>query len=120
MTVPCGLNTAIVHNDSHHPYRQRSNICHELAHCFLGHECAPPLTPAGDRARDGSIEAEANYLAGTLLLTNEGAWHVMCRQLAAEAQHLYGISGAMLSYRLRVSGAQTRYSRSGAYPFGPH
>ncbi len=88
-------------NDSHHPYRQRSNICHELAHCFLGHECTPPLTPEGERARDGSVEAEANYLAGTLLLTNEGAWHVMCRQLVAEAQHLYGISGAMLNYRLR-------------------
>ena len=118
VTVPCGLHTAIVHNDSHHLYRQRSNICHELAHCFLGHECAPPLTAAGERAHDGGIEAEANYLAGTLLLTNEGAWHVMCRQLVAEAQHLYGISGSMLSYRLRVSGAQTRYSRSGAYLVG--
>lgn len=118
VTVPCGLNTAIVHNDSHHPYRQRSNICHELAHCFLGHECTPPLTPEGERARDGSVEAEANYLAGTLLLTNEGAWYVMCRQLVAEAQHLYGISSAMLNYRLRVSGAQTRYSRSGAYLLG--
>jgi hypothetical protein len=42
----------------------------------------------------------------------------MCRQLATEAQHLYGISGAMLSYRLRVSGAQTRYTRSGAYLLG--
>lgn len=120
VTVPRGPNTAIVHNDSHHPYRQRSNICHELAHCFLGHECAPPLTPEGERARDGGLEAEANYLAGTLLLTNEGAWHVMYRQLFAEAQHLYGISGAMLSYRLRVSGAQTRYSRYGAYLVGAH
>jgi hypothetical protein len=36
VTVPCGLQTAIVHNDSHHPYRQRSNICHELSHCFSG------------------------------------------------------------------------------------
>jgi hypothetical protein len=111
VTVPRGLNTAIVHNDSHHPYRQRSNICHELAHCFLGHECTPPLTPEGERARDGSIEAEANYLAGTLLLTNEGAWHVMYRQLLAEAQYAYGISEKMLNYRLRVSGAQTRYRR---------
>ncbi|MGL3111806.1 ImmA/IrrE family metallo-endopeptidase [Bradyrhizobium sp. BR 1432] len=70
VTVPCGYRTAIVHNDSHHPHRQRSNICHELAHCFLGHECAPPLTEDGDRARDGGIEAEANYLGGVLLVTN--------------------------------------------------
>ncbi|NTA19301.1 ImmA/IrrE family metallo-endopeptidase [Agrobacterium tumefaciens] len=62
VTVPCGPHTAIVHNDSHHPHRQRSKICHELAHCFLGHECTPPLTPDGERARDGSVEAEANFL----------------------------------------------------------
>jgi Zn-dependent peptidase ImmA (M78 family) len=37
VTVPGGHETAIVHNDSHHPFRRRSNICHELAHCFLEH-----------------------------------------------------------------------------------
>jgi hypothetical protein len=47
VTVPCGCQRAIVHNDSHHPYRQRSNVCHELAHCFLGHQCTPPLTESG-------------------------------------------------------------------------
>ncbi|TXH84782.1 MAG: ImmA/IrrE family metallo-endopeptidase [Rhizobium sp.] len=40
VTVPCGVKRAIVHNDSHHQNRQRSNIAHELAHCFLGHEYA--------------------------------------------------------------------------------
>ena len=53
MTVPCGLHTAIVVNDAHHEYRQRSSICHELAHCFLGHKHAPPLTQSGERSRDG-------------------------------------------------------------------
>ena len=115
VTVPCGIDTAIVHNDAHHPYRQRSNICHELAHCFLGHECTPPLTEAGERARDGTIEAEANYLAGTLLMTNEAALHVLRNGIVAQAQHLYGISGAMLTYRLRVSGAHTIYQRMTGY-----
>jgi hypothetical protein len=40
VTVPCGPTTAIVHSDSHDQHRQRSNICHELGHCFLGHQCA--------------------------------------------------------------------------------
>lgn len=115
VTVPRGHLRAIVHNDTHHPYRQRSNICHELAHCFLGHECTPPLTEKGERARDGGIEAEANYLAGALLLTNEGALHVLKRNIVADAQHIYGISAAMLNYRLRVSGARTIYERSLAY-----
>lgn len=116
VTVPCGIQTAIVHNDAHHLYRQRSNICHELAHCFLGHQCTPPLTETGERARDGTIEAEANYLAGTLLMTNEAALHVLRNGVVAQAQHLYGISSAMLTYRLRVSGAHTIYARMNGLP----
>ena len=106
VTVPCGYQRAIVHNDSHHPYRQRSNICHELAHCFLGHKCTPPLTESGERARDGGVEAEANYLAGTLLMPNEAALYVVRKGLMMQAQGIYGVSSPMLTYRLRVSGAQ--------------
>ena len=112
VTVPCGWQTAIVHNDSHHPYRQRSNICHELAHCFLGHQSTPPLTSDGERALDGGIEAEANFLAGTLLVTNEAAIHVLKQGLVSVAQQLYGVSRPMLDYRLRVSGAHAIHLRS--------
>lgn len=112
MTVPCGLKRAIVHNDSHHAYRQRSSICHELAHCFLGHECTPPLTDDGERARDSDIEGEANFLAGVLLVTNEAALHIMRRGLVAGASEMYGVSEQMLEYRLRVSGALTIHRRS--------
>lgn len=112
VTVPCGARIAIVHNDFHHPYRQRSNICHELAHCFLGHQCVPPLTSDGERARDGGIEAEANYLAGSLLVTNEAALHIVKNALVPSAQRLYGVSRQMLEYRLRVSGAHTIHQRS--------
>lgn len=111
VTVPNGARTAIVHNDAHSEYRQNSNICHELAHCFLGHEFTPPLTEAGERIRDGGIEGEANYLAGALLLTNEGALHVLKRKLLSKAQKLYGISSEMLEYRLRKSGARKIYKR---------
>ncbi len=112
VTVPCGAKIAIVHNDSHHPYRQRSNICHELGHCFLGHNHTPPLTASGERIRDGGIEAEANFLGGTLLLTNEGAIHILRSGLMPVAQHRYGISKPMLTYRLQVSGARKIYQRS--------
>ncbi|KAF2990305.1 hypothetical protein MJC1_02700 [Methylocystis sp. MJC1] len=111
VTVPCGWRTAIVHNDSHHRYRQRSNICHELAHCFLGHQCTPPLTESGGRAHDGGIEAEANFLAGTLLIPNEAAIHILRQGLIPTAQTIYGVSQPMLDYRLRVSGAYTIHAR---------
>jgi Zn-dependent peptidase ImmA (M78 family) len=114
VTVPRGITTAIVHNDSHNVYRQRSNICHELAHCFLGHQCTPPLTPDGERARDGGIEAEANFLAGALLMPNEAAIYVARAGLVAQAQGLYGVSRPMLEYRLRVSGAQRIQERARA------
>jgi len=113
MTVPCGLHTAIVHNDSHRPNRQRSNICHELGHCLLGHQCTPPLTPSGDRARDGGIEAEANFVGGTLLISNEAAHHILREGMSpGEAQREYGVSAEMLTYRLRVSGAYIVASRA--------
>lgn len=112
VTVPCGRRLAIVHNDSHHPYRQRSNICHELAHCFLGHDGAPPLTSEGDRFHDSGVEAEANFLAGVLLVPNEAAIYVVKNDLISDAQRIYGVSRPMLDYRLRVSGALTIKRRS--------
>lgn len=111
VTVPCGFHTAIVHNDSHHPYRQRSNISHELAHCFLGHKCTPPLMESGERAHDGGIEAEAHHLAGALLIPNEAAIHIVREGLTAQAQGVYGVSRAMLTYRLRISGAHKIHER---------
>lgn len=111
MTVPYGLRTAIVHNDTHHPLRQRSNICHELAHLFLGHQHVPPLNEDGERAHDGGIEAEANFLGGCLLMPNEAARHVLSDGLVARAQLMYGVSKPMLDYRLRVSGAHVIHKR---------
>lgn len=112
VTVPCGHQTAIVHNDAHHPYRQNSNICHELAHCLLGHPCGPPLNAKRERIRDSSVEAEANFLGGALLLTNEGALHVLTQGLLPIAKERYGISATMLEYRLRISGARTIAART--------
>ena len=111
VTVPCGFHTAIVHNDSHHPHRQRSNVCHELAHCFLGHKSTPPLTDDGRRTRDGTAEEEAAFLSGALLLPNEAANHIVRSALMSQAQILYGISKPMLTYRLRVSGAHVIHER---------
>jgi hypothetical protein len=111
VTIPCGMYTAIVHNNSHHPHRQGSNICHELAHCFLGHKSTPPLTESGDRSRDGAVEEEANFLSGVLLLPNEAALHVVGAGLLPQAQRLYGVSGPMLSFRLRLSGAHRIHER---------
>lgn len=105
VTVPRAQRTAIVHNDAHHPYRRRSNICHELAHCFLGHEGAPPLTDDGERTRDSGQEEEAHFLGGVLLVPDEAAKRIVLHGLRNNAGKIYGVSEEMLVYRLRLSGA---------------
>jgi hypothetical protein len=108
VTVPCGMRRAIVHNDRHHPDRQRSNIMHELAHAFLKHKPCSAFNCDGERHYDGGIEAEAAFLAGALLITNEAAWHIVRTGLLRVARRIYGVSQQMLDYRLRVSGAMKR------------
>jgi Zn-dependent peptidase ImmA (M78 family) len=111
VTVPCGLQRAIVHNDTHSPDRQRSNIMHELAHAFLGHPPCSAFSCDGERHYDSGVEAEAAFLGGALLITNEAAWHIVRVQLRGMARQMYGVSQSMLDYRLRISGALTRAGR---------
>ncbi|WP_105420638.1 MULTISPECIES: hypothetical protein [Neorhizobium] len=57
------------------------------------------------------MEAEANFLAGVLLITNEAANKIVLDGLYHQAQGIYGVSKPMLDFRLRVSGAQTIHQR---------
>ena len=115
LTMPSGRGRAIVHNDSHGLPRQRSNITHELAHCFLGHPLTPPLLANGDRDRHTGVEEEAAFLGGALLIPNEAAVHIISTGMSASvATAHYGVSLSMLTYRLRVSGAQRIVERSAA------
>jgi Zn-dependent peptidase ImmA (M78 family) len=112
MLVYAGRRLAIVHNDTHHPHRQRSNICHELSHCFLSHKACHLLNDNGGRIHDGTIEAEANYMAGALLMPREAALYVLENGLMSQARQLYGVSRPMLEYRMRISGAHKIFERS--------
>jgi Zn-dependent peptidase ImmA (M78 family) len=115
MTITLGMRRAIVHNDSHAPERQRSDIAHELAHCFLKHPLVPLLGEGGDRNRDSLIEEEASFLGGVLLIPNEAAHHIVKSGLGSSAKGVYGVSPKMLAYRLRVSGANIVAARRARY-----
>lgn len=112
MMAHIGIQSAIIHNDTHHEHRQRSNICHELAHCFLGHKACTLMDEDGPRSHNGNIEAEANFLGGALLLPKAAAFYVLKHGLKSQARTIYGISNRMLTYRLGVSGAQIVFNRS--------
>lgn len=84
---------------------------HELGHAFLGHKTTPLLTGDGERQFDQLVEAEAQFLGGTLLIPNETAYYIARHRLEPTAVQTYGVSEQMLSYRLRVSGATKRVAR---------
>jgi Zn-dependent peptidase ImmA (M78 family) len=108
------MTRVILHNDAHADVRQRSNIAHELGHCFLGHEMTPPLREDGERNRDGSDEAEAEFFGGMLLISNEAADHIVRSGIELSAARTYGVSEIMLNYRLQTSGANIRARRRAA------
>jgi Zn-dependent peptidase ImmA (M78 family) len=93
VTVFRGTRRQIVHNDAHDQGRQHSNLAHELAHALLMHEPTPALDDHGCRLWNQSIEDEASWLAGALLLPEDAAL-LVARQnwtVDAAADH-FGIS----------------------------
>ena len=111
VTVFSGTERVIVHNDSHSPGRQSSNIAHELSHGLLLHPATPALGPGGCRDWDPMVEQEAEWLAGALLISEEAALWIARQGLTLDqaASH-YGVSRQMIQFRLNVTGARRRVS----------
>lgn len=114
-TICSDSGNLIVLNSSHSPGRQASDLMHELAHLILGHRPSPV-----DVGVDGTLmlhsydrkqEDEANWLAACLLLPREALIHIKRREpdMFAAAK-LYGVSQAMLKYRLDVSGVNYQFA----------
>ncbi|QCX79886.1 hypothetical protein C9F11_31495 [Streptomyces sp. YIM 121038] len=113
VTVYAGTRRGIWVNDSHDPGRQNSSAAHEVAHALLMHPPGPALDLGGCRHWDGEIEEEADWLAGSLLITNEAAWSIVRRGTSPEEAMLqYGVSKPMLTWRMNMSGARGRRTRS--------
>lgn len=103
----------IIHNDSHHPRRQRSNLSHEISHVLLGHPFTYPIDNSGCRNHDRELEEEANWLGATILISDEAALHILRRAIDEEtACSLYEVSLPLLRMRINGSGARIRHSRS--------
>ena len=111
VTLSSGEKDLVLVNPSHSRGRQANDLMHELAHILLGHEAARV-----DVAEDGSLvlftydkeqEDEANWLAACLLLPRAALLAIRKEggDLHASARE-YGVSQAMLQYRLNVTGVE--------------
>jgi len=113
-TICVGRRNLIILNSSHSRGRQSSNLMHELAHHILEHRpSAVDVNAEGIMMLhnyDRKQEEEADWLAGCLLLPREALVHIK-RHIPdqAEATQQYGVSRAMLKYRLDVSGVNYQF-----------
>src|SRR2546428_674113 len=67
-TVCRGTRRLIIYNQVHPPGRRANSLAHELSHLLLEHPPVPALGLGGCRHWDSSLEAEADWLAATLLV----------------------------------------------------
>jgi len=116
VTISGESKDIIILNTSHAPGRLSSNLMHELSHILIGHEPARiDLTEEGSlmlSTYDKKQEAEADWLAGCLLLPRDALFAIKRRGLdSGEAARLYGTSVEMLTYRINVTGIQYQFSR---------
>ena len=113
ITVFIGLRRMIVHNESHHPNRQSSDIAHEIAHALLEHQPAQLLDGVGQRFWNAEMEDEAGWLGAALLVPRAGALGMARSGKPSEeiAEH-YGVSGSLCQWRVRQTGVLKQVERS--------
>lgn len=90
----------IVVNDAHTPERQANTISHEVAHFLLDHPPGPAFGEFG-RTLSKAMEAEADWLAGCLLVPASGipiTMQLCGGDLEAAAAH-YGVSLQLMRWR---------------------
>jgi Zn-dependent peptidase ImmA (M78 family) len=89
-----------------------------LAHIILGHEPSlmfmTPKSGLAIRTNNYEREEQANRLAGALLLPRAALLDIRCRGMSnEEACRKYGVSSAMLKFRMNVTGVDGQLRRRG-------
>lgn len=117
ITVTHGHSPLIVINSAHAITRRNSSLAHELAHIILGHEPSlmfmAPESGAVLRTHNKDQEDEAAWLAGAILLPRAALLTIRRRKLSAgQASEMYGVSPAMLQYRLNATGVDLQLRRA--------
>jgi Zn-dependent peptidase ImmA (M78 family) len=115
VTLVVGAKTIVILNSSHSLGRQSNDLAHELAHRIRSHE-----THSMEVSSDGIMliseydklqEAEADWLAGCLLLPREALVKIQSNKTDSEdAAQMFGVSVKMLKYRLSMTGVARQFA----------
>jgi Zn-dependent peptidase ImmA (M78 family) len=105
MTICVGSRRLIVYNAAHSRRRRANSLAHELSHVILEHPPMPAIAHGGCRKWDDSLETEADWLAGALLVPRDGALHWMRNGGGFDdgAEH-YGVSTELFRWRVNQTG----------------
>lgn len=108
-----GINVIIV-NPRHSVGRTSSDLMHELSHVVLGHTAGKTFV-IGDlmmREYDEKQEAEADWLAGTLLLPRKALEHIKYNRITNDdVLQTYRVSSQLFNYRCRMTAINRQYGR---------
>lgn len=112
VTIFEGYKRFIIHNDSHHPNRQSSNLTHEISHTVLEHTPAPIADKEGNRFWDSEIEEQASWLGAALLVPREAALQMILEGwLQADVANHFGVSEALCKWRIAQTGIPQQVAR---------
>lgn len=116
VTIPVEGQTVIIHNTTHNPARQESNVMHELAHLICEHKPAridpPGKLPWASRSFDREQEEQAAWLGGCLQLPRVGLVSSLAKNLDNLAIGIrFGASPEMVRFRRNTSGVDFQLAR---------
>src|SRR5579863_7422351 len=117
VSLTLGEKAIVIYNPQHSKARQASDIAHELSHFVLSHEPAKlVVSPDGQivmRSYNSKQEEEANWLAWSLLAPREALLHAARQRMPlSEIARSFGVSEALVEYRLSITGVRALLERS--------
>jgi Zn-dependent peptidase ImmA (M78 family) len=117
VSLTLGDRAVIIYNPRHSAARQASDIAHELSHFILSHEPAKlVVSPDGRmvmRSYNSKQEEEANWLAWSMLAPREALLYAARQRMPnSEIARIYGVSEALIEYRLKITGVRAVLQRS--------
>lgn len=116
VSVYVGTTGVIVINPTHSTARQASDVMHELSHLIRGHQPSQIFhlfdgSQVSLRTFNDLQEAEADWLAGCLLLPRVALAYCTAKRLSSyEACQQYGVSSDLYRYRVNITGVNRQFA----------